>query len=59
MNLQEARTILEISDSATPEEAKKKYRELTKKYHPDVNKEMDIFAFIQEIIVKQDKFKPC
>lgn len=39
MNLQEARNILEISDSATPEEAKKKYRELTKKLHPDVNKE--------------------
>lgn len=39
MNLKEAYSILEISSSATPEEAKKKYRELTKKYHPDVNKE--------------------
>lgn len=39
MNLKEAYTILELSQEATPEEAKKKYRELTKKYHPDVNKE--------------------
>jgi molecular chaperone DnaJ len=39
MNLQEARTILEISPDTTAEEAKKKYRDLTKKYHPDVNKE--------------------
>lgn len=39
MNLKEAYSILEIPQTATPEEAKKKYRELTKKYHPDVNKE--------------------
>lgn len=39
MNLKEAYSILEIPNTATPEEAKKKYRELTKKYHPDVNKE--------------------
>lgn len=39
MNLKEAYSILELSQTATPEEAKKKYRELTKKYHPDVNKE--------------------
>jgi len=39
MKLKEAYSILEISETATPEEAKKKYRELTKKYHPDVNKE--------------------
>jgi len=39
MNLKEAYSILEIPSSATPEEAKKKYRELTKKYHPDINKE--------------------
>jgi molecular chaperone DnaJ len=38
VNLKEARSILEISSAASPEEAKKKYRELTKKYHPDVNK---------------------
>jgi molecular chaperone DnaJ len=39
MNLKEAYTILELPQTATPEEAKKRYRELTKKYHPDINKE--------------------
>jgi len=39
MNLKEAHTILEIPQDASQEDAKKKYRELTKKYHPDVNKE--------------------
>lgn len=39
MNLKEAYATLELSQGASPEEAKKKYRELTKKYHPDVNKE--------------------
>lgn len=39
MNLKEAYTILEVPQDASPEDAKKKYRELTKKYHPDVNKE--------------------
>jgi molecular chaperone DnaJ len=39
MNLKEARTILEISEGASQDEAKRKYRELTKKYHPDINKE--------------------
>lgn len=39
MNVKEAYSILEIPQTATPEEAKKKYRELTKKLHPDVNKE--------------------
>ena len=39
MNLKEAYAILELSESATPDEAKKKYRDLTKKFHPDINKE--------------------
>ncbi len=39
MNIKEAYSILEIPQTSTPEEAKKKYRELTKKHHPDVNKE--------------------
>ena len=39
MNLKEAYTTLELSLGTSPEDAKKKYRELTKKYHPDINKE--------------------
>lgn len=47
MNLKEAYTILEIPSSSTPEEAKKQYRKLTKRYHPDINKEVGA----------EDKFK--
>lgn len=39
MNRQEACKILGVDVSASEEEIKKKYRELTKKYHPDINKE--------------------
>ncbi len=39
MKLQEARDVLGVSAGASQDEVKKKYRELTKKYHPDVNKE--------------------
>lgn len=39
MNLNDAYSILEIPQGSSPAEAKKKYRELTKKYHPDINKE--------------------
>jgi molecular chaperone DnaJ len=39
MNLKEAYATLELAEGASPEEAKKKYRELTKKWHPDVNKD--------------------
>lgn len=39
MKLKEAYSILELPSTATPEEAKKKFRELAKKHHPDVNKE--------------------
>jgi len=39
MNLKEAYSILEIPQGTPPEDAKKKYRELTKKYHPDINKD--------------------
>lgn len=37
MKLQDAYRILELPSTATPEEAKKKYRELAKKHHPDQN----------------------
>jgi molecular chaperone DnaJ len=39
MNLTEAYSVLELQSGASPEEAKKKYHELTKKFHPDVNKD--------------------
>lgn len=38
MNLQEAYAILEIPSGTPQEEAKKKYRELARTWHPDVNK---------------------
>lgn len=41
MNSKEAFQILGLSEDASAEEIKKKYRELTKKYHPDVCKEPD------------------
>jgi molecular chaperone DnaJ len=40
MKLKEAQDILGLSKDATPEEAKKKYRDLAKEYHPDINKEI-------------------
>jgi molecular chaperone DnaJ len=39
MNLKEAYSILELSPGVSADEAKKKYRELTRKFHPDRNKE--------------------
>jgi DnaJ-class molecular chaperone len=38
-----------ISKSATQEELKKRYRQLAKKHHPDVNKSADATAKMQEI----------
>lgn len=39
MKRKEALETLGLTDSFTEGEAKKRYRELTKKYHPDINKE--------------------
>ena len=49
MKLKEAYSILEIPSTATPEEAKKRYRELAKKLHPDINKEPDAEAKFKKI----------
>jgi molecular chaperone DnaJ len=49
MNLKEAYLTLEIPQTSTPEEAKKKYRELTKKHHPDVNKDPGAEAKFKKI----------
>lgn len=39
MNLREAHSILELEQGADQEAAKKKFRELAKKFHPDVNRD--------------------
>ncbi len=49
MNLKEAYQTLELSESASPEEAKKKYRKLTKQYHPDVNKDPEAESKFKKI----------
>ena len=49
MNLKEAYSTLEIPQTSTPEEAKKKFRELSKKWHPDVNKDADAEAKFKKI----------
>lgn len=41
MKLSEAYKILELPENSSQEEVKKKFRTLTKKYHPDINKEPD------------------
>lgn len=40
---------LEINDSAAPDEIKKAYRKLARKYHPDVNKDKDAEEKFKEI----------
>lgn len=42
-------SILEVSENATPEEIKKSYRRLARKYHPDINKEPGAEAKFKEI----------
>ena len=41
MNLKQAYQTLELPEGTSPEDAKKKYRALSKKWHPDINKDDD------------------
>lgn len=49
MNLKEAYATLELPDGASEAEAKKKFREFSKKLHPDVNKEKDAEAKFKKV----------
>lgn len=49
MNLQDAYRTLELDSNASPEEAKKKYRELTKIWHPDINKDPEAESKLKKI----------
>lgn len=49
MNIKEAYAILEIPQTSTPDEAKRKFRELVKKYHPDRNKDEEASDKIKKI----------
>lgn len=49
MNIKEAYGILEIPETATSDEAKRKFRELVKKYHPDLNKDEEASDKIKKI----------
>lgn len=49
MNLKEAYEILELPPTATSDEAKKKFKKLAAKFHPDVNKSPDAEAKFKKI----------
>lgn len=57
MNLQEAYQTLGLSNDASLEDAKKKYKELSRKYHPDVNKQPDAETNFKKINQAYDRIK--
>ena len=61
MNLQEAYNLIGVPSSSSQDEVKKKYRELSKKYHPDVNKDPgseDHFKKINEAYARIQSGEP-
>jgi len=57
VNLEEAREVLGLSPSDGPDEAKKKFRSLSKKYHPDVSEDPDAEAKFKRLNEAYDYIK--
>lgn len=57
MNKDKAYEILGLSVDASDDDVKKKFRELTKKYHPDINKDPGAEAKFKEINQAHDAIK--
>lgn len=57
MNTKEAYKVLGLSDQSSLDEVKKKYKELSKKYHPDVNKEIGSEEKFKKINEAYDRIK--
>lgn len=55
--MRDPHSILGVSPDATPEEVKKAYRKLARKYHPDVSKEPDAEEKFKEIQGAYDAIK--